>query len=172
MVEQRAVRSLAGLGHVPRRPISAEPSVAAFMIRSPLAGSQLYDWIALRRVSGGGVATKDGRWFYVGRRVPGYVADTLPALHQAGLLRVDAPSVSGIARVALTEAGIARYDALCQQRRCALHGADPVVSGRPGTPGPAVEHADLPVRSPGAYPHGLLRRSPLPGGDGERSGGG
>jgi hypothetical protein len=137
------------------------------MIRPPLAGSELYDWFALRRVSNGDVTTKDGRWFYAGRRVPGYVADTLPALHQAGLLRANAPNVSGIAWVALTETGIARYDALCQQRQRALHGADPVVSERPRAEGHPGEHADRPVRSPGAGPHDLLHRSPLAGRHGE-----
>jgi hypothetical protein len=119
------------LGHGPPRPTNAELSVAVFMAQPPLAGSQLYDWIALRRVRGDGVTTGGGRWFDTGRRVPGYVADTLAALHEAGLLRVDALSVSELAQVALTEAGIARYDALCQQRRHALQVAQFVVSGRP-----------------------------------------
>lgn len=82
--------------------------------RSQLAGSDLYDWIALRRVSSGGVATKLGRWFESGRRVPGYVADTLAELRETGLIMVIDPGSSGMARVALTDAGIARYDILCQ----------------------------------------------------------
>lgn len=90
---------------------------AAFMAQVPLAGSDLYDWIALRRVSGGSVATKLGRWFEAGRRVPGYVTDTLTDLREAELITVIDPDMSGMARVALTDVGIARYDVLCQRRQ-------------------------------------------------------
>jgi hypothetical protein len=92
------------------------------MTRVPLAGSDLYEWIALRRVGSGGIATTADRWFDGGRRVPGYVAGTLADLCRAGLVMVIDPS--GIARAALTDAGITRYDVLCQQRQRALEVAD------------------------------------------------
>ena len=94
------------------------------MTRVPLAGSDLYDWIALRRVGSGGIATTADRWFDAGRRVPGYVADTLADLSGAGLVMVIDPDSSGTARVALTDAGVTRYDVLCQQRQRALRAAD------------------------------------------------
>jgi hypothetical protein len=107
---------------------SGQPHPTAGMRQAPLAGSNLYDWIALRRVSAGGVATKGGRWFDAGRRVPGYVADTLADLRTAGLLAVSDPDVSGAA--ALTSTGIARYDALCEQRQRVLPSAEHGASAR------------------------------------------
>jgi hypothetical protein len=92
--------------------------------RVPVAGSDLYDWIALRRVGSGGIATMANRWFDAGRRVGGYVADTLAALCGAGLVMAIDPDVSGIAQAALTDAGMTRYDVLCQQRQRALQVAD------------------------------------------------
>ena len=94
------------------------------MTRVPLAGSDLYEWIALRRVGSGGIATTADRWFDAGRRVPGYVAGTLAGLCEAGLVMVIDPDTSGIARAALTDAGITRYGVLCQQRQRALAVAD------------------------------------------------
>lgn len=101
---------------------SGQPLPTATMRQPPLTGSNLYDWIALRRVSAGGVATKGGRWFDAGRRVPGYVADTLADLRKAGLVAVSDPDMSGAAT--LTGTGIARYDALCEQRQRALPSAE------------------------------------------------
>ncbi|HJT04921.1 MAG TPA: hypothetical protein VJ757_15035 [Pseudonocardiaceae bacterium] len=108
------------------------------MRQAPLAGSNLYDWIALRRVSAGGVATRGGRWFDAGRRVPSYVADTLAELRKTGLVAVSDPDVSGAA--ALTGTGIARYDALCEQRQRALPSAEHGASARHGA-------GDLPEKS-------------------------
>lgn len=96
---------------------SPGPKPVAAATRVPLAGADLYAWIALRRVSGGGIARAGGCWFDGGRRVPGYVADTLTDLREAELITVIDPDMSGMAGVALTDVGIARYDVLCQQRQ-------------------------------------------------------
>jgi hypothetical protein len=40
------------------------------------------------------------------------------------LVMVIDPAASGAARVALTDAGVTRYDVLCQQRQRALRAAD------------------------------------------------
>jgi hypothetical protein len=86
---------------------------------SPLAGADLYDWIAFRRVSGG-IARVGDRWFDGGRRVPGYVADTLTALCEVGLVRLVDLDRMAMARARLTDAGAIRYEHLCRQRQKAL----------------------------------------------------
>lgn len=166
---------------------------------APLAGSDLYNWITLRRVGSGGISTTAGRWFDAGRQVPGDVADTLADLRESGLVMVIDPDLSGGAQAALTDAGLLHYGMLCQQRqitltdtgctRCAqLQGTprrpelpDPQFSittpAERGLAGPAVsrrwtsEHASLPIRSPGAHLHPLLRRVPVAdrGGEGGTS---
>jgi hypothetical protein len=85
--------------------------------RAPLAGAEVYEWIALRRVSIGGVTKVDHRWLESGHRVPGYVANSLAALLAGGLVMlVDlSPSTGTTARAALTGTGFARYERLCQQ---------------------------------------------------------
>jgi hypothetical protein len=87
---------------------------------SPLAGADLYDWIALRRVSGDGIARVGDRWFDGGRRVPGYVADTLTALCEVDLVRLVDLDRMAMARAGLTDAGAIRYEHLCRQRLKAL----------------------------------------------------
>ncbi|MBV9730180.1 MAG: hypothetical protein JO309_12415 [Pseudonocardiales bacterium] len=90
-------------------------------IRPPLAGAEVYEWIALRRVSIGGVTKVDHRWLESGHRVPGYVIGALARLLAGGLVMLVAPGPSAgtsagtTARAALTSAGFARYERLCQQ---------------------------------------------------------
>ncbi|MGH3911674.1 MAG: hypothetical protein ACRDRM_12695, partial [Pseudonocardiaceae bacterium] len=52
----------------------------------PLSGSELIDWIALRRVCGGGVVMLCGRYVDHGRPVPGYLDEPLAGLSRAGLI--------------------------------------------------------------------------------------
>jgi hypothetical protein len=80
----------------------------------------LYDWIALRRVSGGGIAGAGDCWFDGGRRVPDHVADALVTLCEAGLVALAGPNSTTMARAALTDAGAERFEQLCQQRQKAL----------------------------------------------------
>ncbi len=56
-------------------------------MKNPLAGADLYDWMALRRVSEGGVAAVGDRWLDSGHRVPGYVADASLNYLRAGWWR-------------------------------------------------------------------------------------
>lgn len=86
-------------------------------IRAPLAGAEVYEWIALRRVSLGGVTKVDHRWLETGHRVPGYVAGALAALLAGGLVMLldPNPSAGTLARVVLTSTGAARYERLCQK---------------------------------------------------------
>lgn len=87
--------------------------------QAPLAGAELYDWIALRRVSTGAIAKLGDRWLEGGRRVPGYVSDALTALCERGLVTQSDPdqATDGLARAALTAAGINRYLQLCRHRQ-------------------------------------------------------
>jgi hypothetical protein len=87
------------------------------MTRAPLAGAEVYEWIALRRVSMGGVTKVGYHWLESGHRVPGYVTNALARLLSDGLVMlVDPnPSAGTIARVALTSTGTARYERLCKQ---------------------------------------------------------
>jgi hypothetical protein len=86
------------------------------MTRAPLAGTEVYEWIALRRVSNGGVTKVDHRWLESDHRVPGYVVGALARLLAGGLVTLVDPDPSvSTARVALTSAGFARYEQLCQR---------------------------------------------------------
>lgn len=78
----------------------------------------MYDWIALRRVSGGGMVKLGEGWLQSGRRIPGYVTDALTALCQRGLVTL--ADSDPMARAVLTDTGTARYERLCQQRHRAL----------------------------------------------------
>jgi hypothetical protein len=51
-----------------------------------LTGADLYDWMALRRVSEGGVTQAGDCWLESGHWVPGYVADALTELLAGGLV--------------------------------------------------------------------------------------
>ena len=81
-----------------------------------LTGTDLYHWIALRRVFDGEVTRLDGCWRDHGHVVPGYVTDALNELLTAGLVTVAGPdpSVGKIASAVLTNAGTARFEQLCQ----------------------------------------------------------
>ncbi|HEY3894271.1 MAG TPA: hypothetical protein VGL88_02775 [Pseudonocardiaceae bacterium] len=90
-------------------------------IQAPLTGADLYDWIALRRVSTGAMAKLGDRWLEGGRHVPGYVCEALTALCERGLVTQSDPeqATDGMARAALTPAGITRYLQLCRRRQSA-----------------------------------------------------
>ncbi|MGH8571613.1 MAG: hypothetical protein ACREX8_03425, partial [Gammaproteobacteria bacterium] len=75
----------------------------------PLSGAELVEWIALRRVCGGGVAMVGGSWFDLGRLVPCYLPDTLDGLRRDGLIALTEVDEWGLRRAAATLAGRARY---------------------------------------------------------------
>ena len=79
-----------------------------------LTGIDLYHWIAMRRVLDGEVTKLKGSWRHHGHLVPGYVTDALDELLTGGLVTLAEPHpmVDGVALVALTTAGIARFEQL------------------------------------------------------------
>lgn len=87
------------------------------MTRAPLAGAEVYEWIALRRVRGGEVAKVGHRWLDSGCQVPGYLTGAFARLLAGGLVILldPDPSTKGIARAVLTTAGTERYERLCQR---------------------------------------------------------
>ncbi|MGH3778319.1 MAG: hypothetical protein ACRDRR_21690 [Pseudonocardiaceae bacterium] len=99
------------------------------MTWAPLTGADLYDWIALRRVSSGGMAKLGDRWLDSGHRIPGYVTEALAVLCGDGLVTMADPEPGRMARPALTDVGAARYQQLCEQRQTALR----VPAARVGT---------------------------------------
>lgn len=82
-----------------------------------LAGAGLYEWIALRRVSGNGVARLGDCWLESGHRVPGYVTDALTELLAGGLVVLADQDPYGLRRAAITESGTARYEWLASNNR-------------------------------------------------------
>lgn len=55
-----------------------------------LTGADLQDWMALRRVSDGGVTMLGECWLEGGHRLPGYITEALTALCQRGLATLTA----------------------------------------------------------------------------------
>lgn len=87
------------------------------MTRAPLAGAEMYEWVALRRVSCGGVAKVGRRWLESGHQVPGFVAVALARLLAGGLVMLVDPDPRAEVmawRAVLTNAGNDRYDHLRQ----------------------------------------------------------
>ena len=82
----------------------------------PLPAAELAEWMASRRVCGGGVMIAGGCYFDLGRPVPGYLNEPLDDLRRRGLVTlVECPEWC-CWRVELTSAGAARYDALSLSR--------------------------------------------------------
>lgn len=77
------------------------------------------EWIALRRVRGGGVAKHGGGYFDGGRPLLAtyLVTIALDRLAAAGMLEVGEPDDYLMGRVSLTETGMARYGELCKRQR-------------------------------------------------------
>jgi hypothetical protein len=84
---------------------------------TPLAGAEISEWVALRRVRGGGVAQVNSRWVESGHRLSGHLAVALGGLLASRLIRlIDPDPTTGVmGRAALTHAGIDRYEQLCQR---------------------------------------------------------
>jgi hypothetical protein len=84
------------------------------MTRIPLAGAWVYEWVALRRVSSGGVVKIGHRWLESGHQLPAHIAGALARLLTVGqvmLLDPD-PNAGGSARAILTTIGHDRYEQL------------------------------------------------------------
>lgn len=124
-------------------------------MKNPLAGADLYDWMALRRVSCSGVAQVGDCWLDGGHRVPGYIADALTELLAGGRVALADQDPYGLRRGALTDSGAARYEWLCQQRqalevpvpRFGAIGKRPEIDG-PDLPGGTALSHESPGRPP------------------------
>jgi hypothetical protein len=94
------------------------------MTRPQLTGADLYHWMALRRVSDGGIAKVNDHWLERGRRIPGYIADALTALCDTGVVALAELDVWNMRRAALTATGAARYEQLnAKRQRCPATGS-------------------------------------------------
>ncbi len=80
-----------------RRQWPGSSPASAAVARVPLTGADFYDWVALRRVSGGGIAKAGCFWFDRGHRVPCYVEEALGALRTAGLVVLADPDSTDLA---------------------------------------------------------------------------
>jgi len=89
-----------------------------------LTGTELLDWIALRRVCQGGVAMLGSHYLDHGQRVPCFLPEAFRRLADAkltGLLNPDHPG--GLRRVVITLTGRARYQELSAARGPSLYGS-------------------------------------------------
>lgn len=98
----------------------------------------LYEWLALCRVAGGGMAKSAGVYFDHGRPVPGHLIEVFDRLVWSGLLSVaDGDPIWELRRINFTEAGQARYEVLSQREREQRHHTElevpPPEFGRGGT---------------------------------------
>lgn len=83
-----------------------------------LIGPDFFQWKGLRRVRSGGLACVEGRYYDQGTPVPGcFISLVVEGLLAAELVALGDPDESGMRPVALTDAGQARYRALCQLQR-------------------------------------------------------
>ncbi|MGH3941900.1 MAG: hypothetical protein ACRDTG_25405 [Pseudonocardiaceae bacterium] len=77
--------------------------------------SDLYPWMALRRVEGGGMARAAGAYFDFGRPTPGHLTGVFDQLIWAGLVAVAAgDALWELRRMSLTDTGKARYAVLSE----------------------------------------------------------
>lgn len=85
------------------------------MAKPSLTGTDLFHWIALRRIFDGEVTRLGGCWHDHGHRVPGYVTSTLDELLTDGLVTLADPDpmAKGAAAAALTRVGTTRFKQLC-----------------------------------------------------------
>ncbi|MGH3914035.1 MAG: hypothetical protein ACRDTC_11615 [Pseudonocardiaceae bacterium] len=82
-----------------------------------LTGTELLDWIGLRRVHEGGVARHGSTHLDWGRKVPCYLPEVFDRLAEAGLIDLLDPDCSaGLSRVVCTPRGCDRYQELTAKR--------------------------------------------------------
>lgn len=113
----------------------SEPRGPQSPIPRPLAGLDLFAWMALRRVHAGDVARFEGRYYDSGRRVPRFLPNVFDELVEAGLLTLAEPEsgAAGLRRAALTSTGRARFSALDEQEFRRIERA-PGTEHEPATP--------------------------------------
>ncbi|MDQ3151298.1 MAG: hypothetical protein M3R63_06110 [Actinomycetota bacterium] len=97
----------------------------------------LDEWLALGSVASGGIAKSAGIYSDHGRPMPDHLTEVLDRLTWSGLLRVaDGDLLWDLRRISFTEAGQARYLALCQQRQRAQLEVPAPEFGTTSTQGP------------------------------------
>ncbi|MGH3933275.1 MAG: hypothetical protein ACRDTF_25240 [Pseudonocardiaceae bacterium] len=80
-----------------------------------MSDPDLYPWMALRRVDGGGMARAAGAYFDFGRPTPGHLTGVFDQLIWAGLVAVAAgDALWELRRMSLTDTGKARYAVLSE----------------------------------------------------------
>jgi len=84
----------------------------------PLITANLTVWLALRRVTEGGVALLGGSYYQHGRPVPHYLNAPLKDLIDAGRLTLAEADLNsaGMRKVTLTDVGRELYATLCGKR--------------------------------------------------------
>ncbi len=82
--------------------------------RPSMTGADLYHWVAMRRVSDGGVTKLGDRWLDRGRPVPDFVTDALNELFERALVALADSESGNMPRAALTDTGATRFEWLCQ----------------------------------------------------------
>lgn len=82
-----------------------------------LTGEDLFAWLALRRVEYRRLTLLGGRYLDHGSPVSCFLPGVLDNLVQAGVLALGDPDprAGGMRRLAMTEAGQARYVTLCER---------------------------------------------------------
>ncbi|MGH3932723.1 MAG: hypothetical protein ACRDTF_22425 [Pseudonocardiaceae bacterium] len=81
-----------------------------------MSDPDLYPWMALRRVDGGGMARAAGAYFDHGRPTPGHLTAVFDQLIWAGQVAVAAgDALWELRRMSLTDTGKARYAVLSEQ---------------------------------------------------------
>jgi hypothetical protein len=78
---------------------------------------RLYEWLALRRVDEGAITTSAGVYYKHSRPIPAHLTAVFDRLRWNGLIAIaDGDPIWELRPIGLTDAGQARYQALCQQR--------------------------------------------------------
>jgi len=81
-----------------------------------LTGIELLDWIALRRVTEGGVALYGSEYVHWGRKVPCYLPEVFARLVEAELADLLDVDCEGLRRMVVTARGVDRYQGLSAKR--------------------------------------------------------
>ena len=91
-----------------------------------LTGTELLDWIGLRRVHEGGVALHGSGYVYWGQTVPCYLPEVFDRLISAELTELRDPDFPrGLRRIVLTSRGQGRYQELTAKRGIPVDPARP-----------------------------------------------
>lgn len=81
-----------------------------------MSDPELYPWLAMRRVEGGGMARAAGAYFDRGRPTPGHLTGVFDQLIWAGLVDVaEGDALWELRRISLTGTGKARYAILSER---------------------------------------------------------